>query len=153
MSTKLRLAILWWVIGILFSFAIVAPFGLQLEAKRLLWMNIGFAFSFLVFARCLIQLRQTFLADKFYLRAVFFVLLFPFIFLGIEQINTFQYMVDYDELNTWLEASFSPERLRWLRQYIQTEFIFVSVGAVITAILLIIRIVLYTWKTMRSQLR
>ena len=153
MSTKLRLAILWWIIGILFAFAIVSPFGLQLEAKRLLWMNIGFAFSFLVLARCLIQLKQTFIADKFYLRAVFFVLLFPFIFLGIEQINTFQYMVDYDELNTWLEASFSPGKLRWLRQYIQTEFIFVGVGSVITAVLLIIRIVLYTWKTMRSQLR
>jgi hypothetical protein len=74
------------------------------------------------------------------------------IFLGIEQINHFQYVVDYDDLNLWLSEGFKTENLRSIRSYIQSEFMFLGVGTVIVAILLLIRLVLFTWKTLNRQI-
>jgi hypothetical protein len=152
MNNKLRLSALWWIIGLLITAAIVSPFAVQLMDKSIFWTNVLFSFGFVILSRTLIQLKQTYLAEHFYLRIAFFIFLFPMIFLGIEQINHFQYVVDYDDLNLWLSEGFKTENLRSIRSYIQSEFMFLGVGTVIVAILLLIRLVLFTWKTLNRQI-
>jgi hypothetical protein len=152
MNNKFRLSLLWWIIGLLITTAIVFPFASQLLDKSVFWVNVAFGVGFVVLMRSLIQLKQTMLADHFYLRVVFFILLFPIIFLSIEQINHFQYIVDYDDLNLWLSEGFNSDKLRSMRSYIQNEFMFFGVGTVICAILMIIRLVLFTWKNLNKQI-
>ena len=152
MNNKLRLSALWWIIGLLITAAIVSPFAVQLMDKSIFWTNVLFSFGFVILSRTLIQLKHTYLAEHFYLRIAFFIFLFHMIFLSIEQINHFQYVVDYDDLNLWLSEGFKTENLRSIRSYIQSEFMFLGVGTVIVAILLLIRLVLFTWKTLNRQI-
>ena len=153
MNSKLRLSLLWWLIGALITTTVVFPFASELMDKSVFWVNVAFGIGFVVLARTLIQLRQTLLADHFYYRLVFFILLFPLIFISIEQVNHFQYVVDYDDLNVWLAEGFKAEHLRNMRSYIQSEFMFFGVGTIIGSVLMIIRLVLFTWKTLNTQAR
>lgn len=152
MNNKLRLSLLWWLIGVLVTIAIVFPFASALMDKSVFWVNVAFGIGFVVLARTFIQLRQTLLADHFYLRLIFFILLFPIIFISIEQINHFQYVVDYDDLNLWLSEGFKAQKLRDIRSYIQSEFMFLGVGTVIASAFMIIRLMLFTWKTLNKQI-
>lgn len=153
MNRKLGLSLLWWLISVLITTAVVFPFAIELMDKSVFWVNVAFGIGFIILARTLIQLRQTLLVDHFYYRLAFFILLFPLIFISIEQVNHFQYVVDYDDLNIWLAESFKADQLRNIRSYIQSEFMFFGVGTIIGSVLMIFRLVLFTWKTLNTQAR
>lgn len=151
MKVKWRLTLLWLVIALLVALAVVLPVLKPIWGKQILLVNILFVLCTILFARTIIQFKQSLLADNFIVRLIAFILLFPFIFLSIEQINTFQYLVDYDEINNWLAAEVEPNQLRGVRSYFQSEFMLFGVGTVMTAVLLIFRMIGFTWKSLKKQ--
>lgn len=151
MKIKWRLTLLWLVIALLVALAVVLPVLKPIWGKQILLVNILFVLCTILFARTIIQFKQSLLADNFIVRLIAFILLFPFIFLSIEQINTFQYLVDYDEINNWLAAEVDPNQLRGVRSYFQSEFMLFGVGTVMTAVFLIFRMIGFTWKSLKRQ--
>ena len=151
MKVKWRLTLLWLVIALLVALAVVLPVLKPIWGKQILLVNILFVLCTILFARTIIQFKQSLLADNFIVRLIAFILLFPFIFLSIEQINTFQYLVDYDEINNWLAAELDPNQLRGVRSYFQSEFMLFGVGTVMTAVFLIFRMIGFTWKSLKKQ--
>lgn len=151
MKVKWRLTLLWLVIALLVALAVVLPVLKPIWGKQILLVNILFVLCTILFARTIIQFKQSLLADNFIVRLIAFILLFPFIFLSIEQINTFQYLVDYDEINNWLAAEVDPNQLRGVRSYFQSEFMLFGVGTVMTAVFLIFRMIGFTWKSLKKQ--
>ncbi len=151
MKIKWRLTLLWLVIALLVALAVVLPILKPIWGKQVLLVNILFVLCTILFARTIIQFKQSLLADNFIVRLIAFILLFPFIFLSIEQINTFQYLVDYDEINNWLAAEVDPNQLRGVRSYFQSEFMLFGVGTVMTAVFLIFRMIGFTWKSLKKQ--
>lgn len=151
MKIKWRLTLLWLVIALLVALAVVLPVLKPIWGKQILLVNILFVLCTILFARTIIQFKQSLLAENFIVRLIAFILLFPFIFLSIEQINTFQYLVDYDEINNWLAAEVKPNQLRGVRSYFQSEFMLFGVGTVMTAVFLIFRMIGFTWKSLKKQ--
>jgi prepilin signal peptidase PulO-like enzyme (type II secretory pathway) len=151
MKIKWRLTLLWLVIALLVALAVVLPVLKPIWGKQILLVNILFVLCTILFARTIIQFKQSLLADNFIVRLIAFILLFPFIFLSIEQINTFQYLVDYDEINNWLATEVDPNQLRGVRSYFQSEFMLFGVGTVMTAVFLIFRMIGFTWKSLKKQ--
>ncbi len=151
MKIKWRLALLWLVIALLIAFTVVLPVLKPIWGMQILLVNILFVICTILFARTIIQFKQSLLADNFIVRLIAFIFLFPFIFLSIEQINNFQYLVDYDEINNWLAAEVDPNQLRGIRSYFQSEFMLFGVGTVITSVVLIFRMIGYTWKSLKKQ--
>ena len=141
-----RLEIIWWLVTIILVGGVLFPIFQAIEYYPFLWINVAFIVIFVTLARYIFLLKHTFLAKRQWVKFALTLLCLPLVFWLIGRINHFQTYLDEEGLESFLSI-LELERQAALGSYIRNEMIFFGVGAIISAVIFPIRMIISFWRT------
>jgi len=143
---KISLELIWWVLTALVVWAVLHPINQAMYVWPFRTWNIIAVILLITLSRYTFLLKHTFLAHLQVLKIVVMLCMIPLCFILIERVNKF---LTYIEQNTWepltghLPASQQPA----IQEYIWGEMLFFSVGSVVAAGTLAVRLMISVWRT------
>ena len=133
------------IITAILVFLVLLPVLRNTFAFPYMWFNVAAIFFFLTLARYIFLLRLTPFAWSAPVKIVMFFLLIPLIVYLMDGLSEFQYFLD--EEGTYELVSHLPiDRQLPISNYIRTELIFFSVGAIIATIIFPFRLIISLWR-------
>lgn len=146
MSKKLQLELLLWLITmvviILVMFPIWSEVGLQFMYH---WSNVLALFIFVTFTRLIFLLRHSYMSHNNVLKAIFFLLCIPLFVYFMDRLNSFQTFIEENSYLALLSDTTGDTAVNLIK-YIRYEYIFFVVAAMITVIILPIRLIVSVWR-------
>lgn len=144
-TLRLRIELVWWLITLLIAALILLPILLNIPDYQFLWTNLAFIIIFVTLARYIFQLRYSFLAPlRNFKVAVIFACLF-IAFILVQEINLFQTFLDENGVEP-IVGTLARDQQAPMMSYIRSEMLLFGVGAVISCIILQLRLVLSIWR-------
>ena len=141
-----RLELIWWAVTAIVIVGTLFPIYRVIDGYPFLLANISFIVIFITLTRYIFLLKHTFLAKRQRLKVVLLFLCIPLAFYLIDQINHFRAFLDEDKFEPFVENLPILTRSRIL-QYITAEYLFFSVGALISTIVFPFRMLISVWRT------
>lgn len=141
-----RLELIWWVVTAIVIVGALFPVYRTLDGYPFLLVNISFIVIFITLTRYIFLLKHTFLAKRQRLKVVLLFLCIPLAFYLIDQINHFRAFLDEDRFEPFVKDLPILTRSQIL-QYITAEYLFFSVGALISTIVFPFRMLISVWRT------
>ena len=148
-SLKLKLELIWWVISAIIVFMVCLPIMNAMDRFDFWISNIIFILVFITYFRHIFFLQHSFLA---YWQPVKFILIFasiPLIFKSVEWVFNFQDFLQTEGqqiLNSQFKAGVSVNEKLRIINYLNTQYLFFGVAAVISAIVLPFRLLISYWR-------
>ena len=142
----LRMEIIWWVFTLVVLGGILFPIYQKISYYPFLWTNVIFIIAFITLARYIFLLKHTFLAKRQWVKFALLFLCLPLIFWLISRLNYFQTYLDEEGLESFLSL-LSLEEQASLGNYIRNEMIFFGVGALVSAVIFPVRMLISFWRT------
>lgn len=145
MKNKVILELIWWLFTIVIALLLLYPILSSVPSYPFFFENLIFIFVFITFTRYTFLLRHTFLANRQVLKIAWILSSVIIIFLLVQEINSFQTFLDE---NGW-QAVIGQQKFEQgeaLKRYVYNEMLFFSVGSVLSAIILPIRLLISVWR-------
>ena len=150
----LNLELLFWLVTALIALGVLYPIFSTFNGFPFLWKNILVIVVFVTYTRYTFLWQHTLLPTSNIFRAAILLITIPLVFKMIENVNGFQLYLDnegYDAFMSTLKTEISQERKINLLNYIRSEFVFFSTGAIVSALALPIRIIISFWRTRNNR--
>jgi glucan phosphoethanolaminetransferase (alkaline phosphatase superfamily) len=147
MQKKLNFEILSWLFAMVFAVLFIFP--IYMKSGGLYPFYISNAISiivFLTFTRLIFLLAYTPYSHSKWLRMVLIFLPIPLFMYQIDGLFEFQKFVDEEGTISFFKDSFELSDYNF-GKYIKYQYIFFSVAALVTVVLLPIRMVISFWRT------
>ena len=144
-SLRAKLEILWWVVTFIILGAVLFPILSKIGEYRFLIPNVVFIIVSITFTRYLFQLTHTFLGRRQKLKALVMLMSLPLIAYIVQSLHNFQTYIDENGMGGLL-SQIPFEDQDSLGTFIQTEYIFFGVGALMAIIVLFFRLVISIWR-------
>jgi len=145
MNPKVALEIIWWVVTALITAGVLFPIVTTVDGYPFLWVNSIFIIVFVTFTRYIFLLKYTFLAYSQYGKAAFILTSLITIFLLGQEVNLFQTFVDENGWEAVVgEGAYTYRQT--LVDYIHTEMLFFGVGSILSAVVLVFRLLISVWR-------
>ena len=141
----LRLELVWLLITLLVAGMILTPILYKLPDYQFLWPNVAFIVVLITFSRYIFQLRYTFLANWRFIKVGLIFACIWIAFLLVQEINLFQTFLDENGIEA-VVGSLAREEQAGMMNYIKSEMLLFGVGAVISCVVLPVRLVVSIWR-------
>jgi len=146
MNSKLTFEFVWIVFTVLLCVLILLPIYNNLGNTYPFYTeNIIFIIAAITFIRYIFLLKFHWLANTTYPKVAIIFLSIPIIMYLVDNVYDFQAFIDEEGLYSILE-NFAVEKQRSLGSYIKTQMIFFWTAAVISAVLLPMRMIISLWR-------
>lgn len=140
-----RLELLWWIITALLATLIMIPVLLYLPDYPFYWINVFFIAAFITLTRYLFLLRYTWLARRQIVKIIIVFICIPFIFYCVQELNRFQTFLDEEGFEA-IVGGVERGKQAAMITYVRSETLLFGVGAVISGILLPLRLIVSVWR-------
>ncbi|MFT6148533.1 MAG: hypothetical protein ACJAUH_001215 [Saprospiraceae bacterium] len=151
---SLTLELVFWVVTAIIALGVLRPISVNFTDFPFLWHNILIIVVFITYTRYTFLWRHTLLAKSYAFRFLILLGTIPLVFFMIQNMNVFQSYLDdygYDAFMDLLKSPLSNDRKEGLLQYIRSEFVFFSIGAISAAIVLPVRMIISIWRTNNNK--
>ena len=145
-KSLLKIEALWWVITAVIVALLMAPIFTNLGMHYPFYAaNIAFIVIFITFTRYIFLLRYTFFSHITWIKAVLVFLPIPIFFYFMDSLYDFQRFLDEEGLIS-LMGSLALDSQYSLAKYIRYQKLFFGTGAMITIVMLPIRMIVSVWR-------
>ncbi len=144
-NLAVRLELLWWLFTAIVLGGVLFPILREIPDYPFLLINAVFVIIFITFTRYVFLLKHTFIAQNQILKAIIVLVIVPFIFYLVGEINGFQTYFDEIGLENLMVGK-SLQKQQSLNSYIRSEMLFFGVGSVIISIILPFRLIISVWR-------
>ncbi len=146
MSRKVLLEMLWWVITILVVVLVMFPIWKGVGGKFIFQQsNIFTIVIFVTFTRMIFVLRHSLMAKSVIMKLVFMGVCIPIFLYLINRLSVFQRYVDDYGFTKLVPTADSSDAIQ-LAQYIKYEYTFFVVAAIITSVIIPVRMLVSIWR-------
>jgi len=146
MKSKLLFECLWIAFTILLCILVLLPIYNNLgDSYEFYLENIVFILASITFIRYIFLLKYHWIAETTYPKVALIFLSIPIIMYLVDNVYDFQAFLDEEGMYSILE-NFPVDKQRSLGSYIKTQMIFFWTAAVISAVLLPIRMIISLWR-------
>lgn len=146
MQSKLTLELIWWVVTLIILTLILLPIYNAVGSQYPYYTpNILFVIIFITFTRYIFLVKYTFFADVPIIKIVFIFLPIPIFFYCMDALYNFQRFLD-EEGAISLLVGLPAEEQYSLAKYIRYQTIFFGTGAIITLVMLPMRMIVSLWR-------
>lgn len=146
LNRMLQLELLWWVLSLAVTALIMLPIAIYTQGYPFWVPNVVYILTFLTFTRYLFLLRFSFFAHLTWFKLLLLFACIPIAFFLIQELNTFQVFVDYNETED-LVGLLPYATMESMRAYIYNEYLLFGVGSIICTVLLPFRLVISIWRS------
>ncbi len=140
-----RFELLWWAFTLLVAGVVLFPIFIWSPAFPFYWDNLLFIITFITLGRYIFLLPHTFLAYRQTPKLVLLFLCIPFVFLLIQQLNSFQTFLDENGPEA-LVGALSYEQTLAMSGYARSEMLLFAVGSIVSAVLFPFRMMVSVWR-------
>lgn len=151
---SLTLELIFWVVTAIIALGVLRPISVNFTDFPFFWHNILIIVVFITYTRYTFLWRHTLFPKSYAFRFLILLGTIPLVFFMIQNMNVFQSYLDdygYDAFMDLLENPLSNDRKEGLLQYIRSEFVFFSIGAISAAIVLPVRMIISIWRTNNNK--
>ncbi|NNF36586.1 MAG: hypothetical protein HKN68_20965 [Saprospiraceae bacterium] len=142
----LKIEGIWWLITAVIVLLLMAPIYTGLGIDYPFYAsNIAFIVIFITFTRYMFLLRYTFFSHITWIKVVLIFLPIPMFFYFMDSLYDFQRFLDEDGLIS-IMGGMSVDQQYGLAKYIRYEKLFFGTGAMVTIIMLPIRMIVSIWR-------
>ena len=142
----LKIEGIWWLITAVVILLLMTPIYTGMGMNYPFYVsNIIFIVVFITFTRYMFLMRFTFFSHITWIKAVLIFLPIPIFFYAMDALYDFQRFLDEDGL-IGLMGNLSVDQQYGLAKYIRYENLFFGTGAMVTIIMLPIRMVVSIWR-------
>lgn len=144
-ALKITLELIWWLLTALIAWLVLRPIFKAMYVWPFEVWNIIFVVTLVTLTRYVFLLQHTFVAKRQVLKIVLLLLMFPFTFVLIDQLNEF---LNYIDERTWepLVGHLPTAQQPAIQEYIWREMLFFGVGSIIAAPVFAGRMMLSIWR-------
>ena len=142
---KIWLELVWWVFTGMATYLLIHPITEKIYQYPFLWINAAFIIVFITFARYTFLLKYTWLAHLEIAKLIFVlagVSIIYFLMNGFSEVRTYI----NEEGITGFMRHLPLEDQNMMGKYIENQIVFFGVGSVISAFILIIRLIISIWR-------
>lgn len=147
-TAKWQLELVWWIFTAVVCVAVLYPIVSKVSGYEFLIPNIVFVVVFITATRHIFLLKHSLIADSRILKVILIIACIPIIAYLLQHITDFQTFLDNLNETGW-DTVFGDQSLakqREIRNYMRTEMLFFGTGAVISAIVFPLRMILSIWR-------
>ena len=151
---SVTLEIIFWIVTVILCIGVLYPIHNNLNDFPFLWTNSIAIIVFVTYTRYVFLWQYTLFSKSTIVRIAFIVAAIPLVFYLIQNMNRFQTYLDDNGYDAFMDLSkklLSDSEKAELLQYIRSEFIFFSTGAVVSGILLPLRMIISFWRTKNNK--
>lgn len=142
----LKIEGIWWLITAVIVLLLMTPIYTGLGMKYPFYTsNIAFIVIFITFTRYMFLLRFTFFSHIIWIKAILIFLPIPIFIYFIDSLYNFQRFLDEDRLNSIMKGLHVNQQYS-LAKYIRYEMLFFGTGAMVTVIMMPIRMIVSIWR-------
>ena len=146
MDVKWKLEVLWWMITAIIMVLIITPIYTSIGYDYPFYLaNVLFVIVFVTFTRYIFLLKYTFFSHNSWIKVFFVFLPIPLFMYFIDSMYDFQKFLDEEGLISIMDKLSAKNQIS-LSKYIQYEKLFFGTGAIITLVLLPIRMIVSIWR-------
>ncbi|MCB0704677.1 MAG: hypothetical protein KDC34_05180 [Saprospiraceae bacterium] len=142
---QIKFELIGWVLTIVVLLGILYPVWKEVPDYAFYTPNIIFILAFLTLSRYIFLLKHTFLGHLQILKVALMLLLIPFVFYLVHQLNIFQTTLD-ENGPAGIVGDLPFGRITKLANYVKSEMTFFGVGAIITCFLFFGRLMMSVWR-------
>ena len=139
-----RYELLWWAFTLVLAALIISPVYLYLPDFPYLLPNLIFVVAAVTFTRYLFLLRLSWLNQRHVWMALVVFMAIPIIFYMGQYLNYFRTHLDNYGPDVWIE-NIDPATGKPLMNYLQTEYNFFGIWAIIAGVILPFRFIYQVW--------
>lgn len=150
----LTLELVFWVVTAVITYGVLRPIITNLTGFPFLWHNVLAIVVTVTYTRYIFLWKYTFFSKSNIIRALIMIASIPLVFFLIQNTNSLQSYIDdygYEAFMDLLKQPLSDERRLGLLEYIKSEFVFFSTGAVLAGVVLPIRMIISFWRTKNNE--
>jgi hypothetical protein len=144
-SQTIRIEVLWWILTSLLTALVLLPIAVYAKSYPFWIPNVVYIFTFLTFTRFIFLMPYTFFAQLRRFKIILIFLCIPIAFFLIQELNTFQVYVDYNDTER-LVGLLPYATMNAMREYVYNEYLLFGVGSIIATIVLPFRLVISIWR-------
>lgn len=151
---SVTLEIVFWIVTVILCVGVLYPIHTKLDGFPFSWTNSIAIIVFVTYTRYAFLWQYTLFSKSTIIRIIFIVAAIPLVFYLIQNMNIFQSYLDDNGYDAFMDLSknlLSDSEKTELLQYIRSEFIFFSTGAVVAGILLPLRMIISFWRTKNNK--
>jgi len=137
--------IVWLIVSIILAVAVLLPIKTSVPDYPFYAYNLIYVFGAVHFTRYIFLLKYTPFSHSKWFKLIVIFTAIPAIVLLIDGMAEFQAEWDYTGFQEFL-GHLRPDKHNALSRYIRSEFIFLGVTTVISAIILPIRMIISLWR-------
>lgn len=146
MQSRLTLELIWWVVTAIVTVLILLPILTNIGSEYPFYVaNILFIVVFITFTRYIFLVKYTFFADLAWFKTILVFLPIPIFFYFIDSMYDFQRFLDEEGVISILGGVNADDQYS-LSKYVQYQKLFFGTGAILTLILLPIRMIMSIWR-------
>jgi len=146
MKSKWTLELISWGITLVLLVLILLPIYTSIGGDYLFYIeNIVSIVIFTTFTRWIFLLRHTFFGWDKKVKTILIFLMIPLFFICYDNIIDFQAYIDENDIMSML-SSLSTAEMPKMAKYIQYQYIFFGVGAIICVVIMPFRMILSIWR-------
>lgn len=151
MNTKISFEVLSWLFAIIFAALFVLPIYVKCGTNYTFYIeNIVSIILFVTLTRLLFLFSYTPYCRSKWLRMVLIFLPIPFLMYQIGNLYDFQKFVDEEGAISFFKDSFEISDYNFSR-FIKYQFLFFCVSAIVTLVLLPVRMIISFWRTINTN--
>lgn len=147
-TIKWKLELVWWLFTAVVCVAVLYPIISKVSGYEFLIPNIVFVTVFITATRHIFLLKHSLIANNKILKAILIVICIPIIAYLLQYITDFQTFLDNLDETGW-DTVFGDQSLAKqgeIRKYMRAEMLFFGTGAIISAIVFPLRMILSIWR-------
>ncbi len=141
----IKMELMWIVFTVILIAAIMFPIYKDFGGYQFKVMNIVFIAAFITFTRSIFLLQYTFWSHWQYVKISLVFLVIPLLAYMVNGLGGFQKFLDEVDTNVWM-AEVTEVNHENLLTYIRNEMTFFGVGAIVSAGILPIRMIVSVWR-------
>ncbi|MEN0005332.1 MAG: hypothetical protein AAF798_14360 [Bacteroidota bacterium] len=139
------LELIWWVVTLIFVFAIIYPIYTTLDNYPFYLINVVYIVVFITLARYIFLLRYTILANNQTLKIILVFLCIPLVFYLVQELNAFQTYIDEEGIDA-LVGNLPFDQKDNMVNYIRSQMLLFGTGSIICGVLFPFRMTISVWR-------
>ncbi len=148
-GVKIKVEVMWWLFTAVLAFVVLVPVWRNAPSFPFFAENIFFIAVFVTFTRYIFLLRTTLIARQKWIKLFIIALAAILFFVMSTALIDFHNFMDEEGIQTLVTHLHVTKQSRII-SYIQSEMIFFGVGAIISGIVLPLRMIISLWR-MRNR--
>lgn len=149
LANRFKVESLWWIITLLIVFLVMFPIYRANPEFDYLWINIMFIVVFVTGTRYIFLLKYTPISHSFWPKVIYMAASVPIFLKLLDFLAEFNVLIDEKGAHSFFPMLATKAQLS-LGKYLNTEFVFFGVGAILVAVIFAFRCLVSIWR-MRNR--